>query len=188
MDLLIFDYVDADFQTEEECEKYLVKRRWTQGFFCPGCDHDSFYEIKSRNLRECKECRAQTSITAGTIMHKSKLPLLIWFKAIRTLILNENTYTISSFASLLGVNYRTAKLLLDKLQLALKKQYGRKGAADKTLSKSPQNKPKSICVFNQFLFKSPKNVKYSEATIFKKWMDAFLSVWLYPLFLRRFQI
>ncbi|WNR43609.1 IS1595 family transposase [Paenibacillus roseipurpureus] len=206
MDLLIFDVVEADFQTEEDCERFLVSRRWTKGFFCPGCDHDSFYEIKTRNLLECKECRAQTSITAGTIMHKSKLPLLIWFKAIRALIQDEITYTITSFADLLGVNYRTGKLLLEKLQLALQKQYGRKGfelgkesidesvhsdsqpSRNPVLSKFRQVSRTRLRIFEQFLFKSSKNVKYHESTIFRKWMDAFLSVWLYPHFLKRFQI
>ena len=53
---------------------------------------------------------------------KSKLPLLLWFKAIRILIQDEMNYSIQEFASLLGVNYRTAKLILEKLQLALHKQ------------------------------------------------------------------
>ena len=127
MEMYFIGSMDNAFQSEEDCEKFLMKSRWSNGFFCPRCDHDSFYKVKTRSLLECKECRTQISITAGTVMHKSKLPLLLWFKAIRMLIQDEMTYSIPSFASVLGVNYRTAKLILEKLQLALHKQYARMG-------------------------------------------------------------
>jgi transposase-like protein len=201
MEMHLYDSLDNTFQSEEDCEKFLMKSRWANGFFCPRCDHDSFYEVKTRSLLECKECRTQISITAGTVMHKSKLPLLLWFKAIRMLIQDEMTYSIPTFASLLGVNYRTAKLILEKLRLALHKQYARMGnkksgeptgdpSQDKIelineVKKSKQRKNTSI--LEAYLFKTPRNVRYAEQDMFRKWMHAFFSVYLYPHFLRYFK-
>jgi hypothetical protein len=38
--------------------------------------------LKSRpRLYECLDCGRQTSITAGTAMHRTKLPLTAWFWA-----------------------------------------------------------------------------------------------------------
>lgn len=34
-------------------------------------------------LRECAGCGRQTSVAAGTAMHRSKLPLRVWFTALR---------------------------------------------------------------------------------------------------------
>ena len=39
-----------------------------------------------------------------------------------------------------------------------------------------------------FLFKTARNFRYAEQDMFRKWMDAFFSVYLYPQFLRYFQV
>ena len=64
------------------------------------------------------------------------------FKAIRALIQERQTYSIAAFASLLGVNYRTAKLMLEKLKLALYKQYSRMGSrADRMRKQKVESNP-----------------------------------------------
>lgn len=212
MDTILLDSLANTFQSEEDCEKFLIKSRWSKGFFCPRSDHDSFYKVKTRKLLECKECRTQISITAGTVLHKSKLSLLIWFKAIRLIIEDEMTYTIPLFATTLGVNYRTAKLLLEKIQWALNKRYARYNAIKDSraaeeapegeevaepineenasnLQKTPRyNTIKNTKFLHVYLFRTAKNVRYAEVDLFKKWKDAFFSVYLYPHFLRYFQV
>lgn len=203
MEMHLLGSMSNAFQSEEECEQFLMRSRWANGFSCPRCDHNSFYKVKTRSLLECKECRTQISITAGTVMHKSKLPLLLWFKAIRKLIQDELTYSIPAFANLLSVNYRTAKLILEKIQLALHKQYARMGKpkTEKLTAESiadnfeqPKSEEKSIrvkkntSILASFLFRTSRNVKYAEEDMFKKWMHACISVFLYPHFLRYFQV
>lgn len=70
------------FSDEEACEAYLIEQRWPEGFRCPHCHYDDAYYIQTRKLYQCKQCETQTSLTAGTMMHKSKLSLLTWFWAI----------------------------------------------------------------------------------------------------------
>jgi hypothetical protein len=197
MNLYLFESLDDTFKSEEDCVRFLMRRRWANGFCCPRCDHQLFYKVKTRNLLECKECRTQISLTAGTVMHKSKLSLMLWFKAIRALIQDGQTYSITTFASLLGVNYRTAKLMLDKIQLALYKQYSRMGSDRKRNpeeSTQSENKDltsssrKIVTNFCTYLFANSKNVKYDEDVLFRKWMNAFLSVYLFPVYLRYYQV
>ncbi|UKS30753.1 transposase [Paenibacillus sp. HWE-109] len=106
------------FDTEKQCEDYLLKFRWAQGFCCPRCDHHQAFYIRTRRLLECKDCRMQVSLTAGTIMHKSKLSLLHWFQAIQLLIQTDKIYTASSLSQMLKINYRSAQLLLKKINFA----------------------------------------------------------------------
>ncbi|MBP1962126.1 transposase [Paenibacillus aceris] len=106
------------FCSEEECEQFLTNMRWSNGFCCPRCDNNEAFNIRSRRLLECKECRMQVSLTAGTIMHKSKLPLLLWFQAIQLLIKEGINCTASKLARVLQINYRSAQLLLTKIQFA----------------------------------------------------------------------
>jgi hypothetical protein len=35
----------------------------------------------ARRVWQCKSCGAQTSVTAGTVMHKTQMPLPRWFWA-----------------------------------------------------------------------------------------------------------
>lgn len=68
------------FITEAACIQYLVSLRWPDGFCCPECDHNEAWETK-RGLFQCRKCRRQTSVTAGTIFHDSRKPLRLWFEA-----------------------------------------------------------------------------------------------------------
>ena len=76
----------SEFQTsfpdETSCAAFLFERRWPQGFVCPACSGGRAALLKSRaHTYECLDCGRQTSITAGTAMHQSKLPLTVWFWA-----------------------------------------------------------------------------------------------------------
>ena len=72
----------ARFASESACAEYLFERRWPEGFVCPGCSEGGAWLLKTKAFTyECAGCGRQTSVTAGTIMHASKLPLTIWFWA-----------------------------------------------------------------------------------------------------------
>jgi len=72
MDMIEFQ---EKFGTEEKCREYLFSRRWPKGFRCPKCGHSEHFHIKSRNHYECKACHYQASLTAGTILDKTRTPL-----------------------------------------------------------------------------------------------------------------
>jgi hypothetical protein len=70
------------FPDEAACVKYLFAARWPEGFVCPGCGSIKAWELQTKAWTwECADCGRQTSVTAGTIMHHSKLPLTTWFWA-----------------------------------------------------------------------------------------------------------
>jgi hypothetical protein len=64
------------FSDEEACAKYLFAARGPQGFVCSGGGTSKTWELQTKPWTwECASCGRQTSVTAGTIMHHSKLPL-----------------------------------------------------------------------------------------------------------------
>ncbi|NQX58865.1 transposase [Paenibacillus qinlingensis] len=188
---------DASFcETEEACEDFLMNLRWSKGFHCPRCDHHEAFQIRTRRLLECKECRMQISITAGTIMHKSKLSLLTWFKAIQLMFKSGVEFTAYGLSEILNINYRSAKLLVDKICLAIKVEESRLLALRKmkmkaihsnsTKSKFP--KPKIIGNWcDSFDLKSYIEVKLSKLTQ-QSVMKTFVSIHLYSRFLKCFQV
>ena len=46
---------------------------------CPCCGHREHCVLAGRGLYQCNRCKKQTSPTAGTIFHATKLPLTLWF-------------------------------------------------------------------------------------------------------------
>ena len=78
------------FGTEEQCRAALVRLRWPDGFVCPSCGHRGYCLLAGRGLYQCKRCKRQTSPTAGTIFHSTKLPLTLWFAAIHLIVTAKN--------------------------------------------------------------------------------------------------
>jgi ribosomal protein L37AE/L43A len=71
----------AKFATEEACQQYLAACRWPDDFVCPRCGQRQAYELVQRRRWQCVGCRHQVSLTAGTILHNTKIPLTVWFWA-----------------------------------------------------------------------------------------------------------
>ena len=68
------------FATEQCCHEYLVHLRWPHGFLCPQCNGTRAW-LTWRGKMFCGTCLRQTSPTAGTVLHKSRIPLRGWFLA-----------------------------------------------------------------------------------------------------------
>ena len=68
----------------------------------------------------CVGCRAQVSVTAGTVFQDSKLPLAIWFRAMRQLTNQKNGVSALGLQRQLGLgSYKTAWTMLHKLRRAM---------------------------------------------------------------------
>ena len=71
------------YGTEEKCETALEQARWPEGFICPRCEEKEHGLVYGRRPKryQCRRCRHQTTLTAGTITEATKLPLTTWFLA-----------------------------------------------------------------------------------------------------------
>ena len=68
------------YPDDEACAEDLFRRRWPDGFVCPDCGSGNAVRLK-RCVHQCRDCRKQTSVTAGTITHRSHVPLRTWYRA-----------------------------------------------------------------------------------------------------------
>jgi transposase-like protein len=71
----------ARFNTDEACLEYLIEHRWPEGFICPSCKKKNGWWLAKYKRFECSGCHKQTSPLAGSVMHRSHLPVHIWFWA-----------------------------------------------------------------------------------------------------------
>lgn len=110
--------------SEQACMDYLYQLKWPHGFMCPYCGHDHAYTITTRRqpLFECACCRHQTSLTAGTIMERSRTPLTKWFTAIRLISDPAAGINAVSLQDLLQVTYKTAWSMLHAIRKAMSQE------------------------------------------------------------------
>lgn len=108
------------FKTEEDCFEYLVQSRWPEGFECPRCGHDKAYIMQKRKVFQCAACRHQTSVTAGTIFHRTHAPLRKWFWAIYLVGSDKRGCSAKQLEKMIDVHYATAWLMIHKIRKAMR--------------------------------------------------------------------
>lgn len=106
--------VKQAFPNTAACQRRVAEVRWPSGVKCPSCGGSSVGEIESRSLYQCRPCRSQFSVTAGSIMHRTRLDLRMWFIAASDVITayayarEEGQLTGHRLADRYGISYVAA--------------------------------------------------------------------------------
>lgn len=108
------------FGAEQACIEYLASVRWPNGYKCKKCGCQKAYQLKVQpRVFQCSRCRFQESVTAGTILHRTKLPLVKWFWAAYLMSQDRRGVSAAHVARELGLHYATAWTMLHKLRRSL---------------------------------------------------------------------
>ena len=104
------------FTTEKQCLDYLKGLRFPKGYSCCKCQHKEYW-LNNRGIMVCKSCKNELSITSGTIFHRSKLPLVVIFRALWWMVAQKNGVSAVGIQRVLGLgSYRTAWVWLHKFR------------------------------------------------------------------------
>jgi transposase-like protein len=107
------------FSTDEACLGYLSRLRWPEGYRCPRCGHPTGWPVRP-GLWECADCHYQASVTAGTIFHRTRKPLTLWFRAIWWVTSQKTGASALGLQPILGLgSYKTAWTWLHRLRRAM---------------------------------------------------------------------
>ena len=113
--------VRAWFPDDDACLDYLAWLRWGEfGFVCHLCGNLDGWRSSSGYSWECSACKARVSPTAGTIFHRTRTPLTVWFEA--AWLVTTQAYGASALGlqRVLGLgSYQTAWTMLHKFRLAM---------------------------------------------------------------------
>ncbi len=117
LDLLEFQ---QRFATEDACIEHLFKLRWPDGYVCPRCGHRQCCFHSTRKLYQCSKCKYQVSVTAGTVFHKTRTPLVTWFWMIFMMARQRSGVSMLSLQRMLKIkSYKTAWTIGHKIRKAM---------------------------------------------------------------------
>jgi transposase-like protein len=95
--------------------------RWPGGPVCPRCGTiNNAKPIRSRpGLYRCGGCGKQFTVTVGTALEGSHLPLRVWYLAMYLMLSTAKPISAMSLSRQLGIQYRTCWHLLHRLRAML---------------------------------------------------------------------
>lgn len=119
------------FSTEEAARDYFEALRWPNGPICPHCGNGEagrVYKLTADpgkkirvGLYKCAECRGDFTVTLGTVMEDTHLPLNKWLIAFYMMCASKTQVSARQLQRQLEIgSYRTAWFLCHRIRYALK--------------------------------------------------------------------
>lgn len=120
------DIQNAAFTNEEKAREALEAVRWPEGPFCPHCgnlDQSKIAKGQGKAARPglyyCAACNGQFTVTVGTVMERSKIPLTKWLFAMHLMGASKKGISALQLQRMLGVTYKTAWFLCHRIREAM---------------------------------------------------------------------
>lgn len=121
------DLTHKRFSDLDAAREWLEQQRWPNGPVCPHCgnaDSDKITGLKGKKHRpglyQCAECREQFTVTVGSVMHRSKLPLTKWVAAIHLMASSKKGMSAHQMHRMLGIGYEAAWFMCHRLREAMR--------------------------------------------------------------------
>ena len=116
---------DAALHDEAAALAYLEAVLWPNGPTCPHCGAaDRIYALKGKStragVRKCGHCKKPFTVTVGTVMERSKVPLHKWVQAIVLMTCSKKGVSAHQLHRILRVSYPTAWFMAHRIREAMR--------------------------------------------------------------------
>jgi transposase-like protein len=126
---------DPIFQDADRAREYFETVRWPNGPYCPHCgnaDEDEIVKLTSKKHRaglyQCRECREQFTVTVGSVMESSHIPLNKWALGFYLMASSKKGVSAHQLMRTLGIgSYRTAWFMCHRIREAMIEEPGDTG-------------------------------------------------------------
>jgi transposase-like protein len=119
-------FQDPMFHDEDKAREALEAELWPDGPVCRHCGNSDPAKIakmqgKSHRpgLYYCHECEGQFTVTVGTVLERSKVPMTKWLMAAHMVNSGKNGVSAHEIHRTLGVTYKTAWFMMHRLREAM---------------------------------------------------------------------
>ncbi|WP_420854238.1 transposase [Sphingopyxis granuli] len=120
----MFDLNDPIFSDVEKAREHLERLRWPKGPVCPHCgEKERVHRLQGKSHRagliQCNACLKNFTVTVGTVFEHSKVSLDRWLLAVFLLSSSKKAVSISQLQQLIGVTYKTAWFMTQRIREAM---------------------------------------------------------------------
>ncbi len=118
------DLTNPMFHDDDAARVHLESLLWPTGPVCPHCaaTGDRISKLQGKSTRpgvyKCKDCRKPFTVTVGTVMERSKVPLSKWVLAAQLMASSKKGMSALQLQRMIGTNYETAWFLFHRLREA----------------------------------------------------------------------
>jgi transposase-like protein len=112
------------FHDDNAAREHLERILWVNGPHCPRCGvtGSRITKLQGKSTRpgvyKCKDCRKPFSVTVGTVMERSHIPLSKWLLAAQLMASSKKSMSAHQLHRLLGTSYEAAWFLFHRLREA----------------------------------------------------------------------
>ncbi|MBA3916282.1 MAG: transposase [Acidobacteriales bacterium] len=108
------------FTDEQAARKFLEDLRWPKGPECPRCGGGAkAYKLQGRTTREglykCAVCLRPFTVTMGTMLEGTHIPLRKWLLSYHLLCLAQQGVTAPQLQRMLKISYHAAQYMLQRI-------------------------------------------------------------------------
>ncbi|TGU93165.1 IS1595 family transposase [Mesorhizobium sp. M00.F.Ca.ET.151.01.1.1] len=125
---------DPIFNDEDKAREHLEAIRWADGVYCPHCgnsDAETIRRLEGKSTRpglfQCNACRQHFTVTVGTVMERSKIPLAKWVLGFHLYAASKKGLSAHQLHRMLGVTYKTAWFMAHRIREAMKEDVASSG-------------------------------------------------------------
>ncbi len=135
-----FNITDPIFHDEAKARAFLEAQQWPDGPICPFCNSGKHCSrmggaAADRGLVHCSDCRKKFSVTVGTVMERSHIPLTKWLMTFRLMSSSKKGVSAHQVHRMLGITYKSAWFLCHRVReaMGMPKESGPIGGEGKTV-------------------------------------------------------
>jgi hypothetical protein len=114
---------NRQFKTNDDCLNYLSHHKWRHGFRCSRCGCSKDVKGRTSHHRRCQKCHYDESVTANTLFHAMKMPILKAFHIVFRLTAKKKGMSTVELGAEVSVQQKTAWLFKRKIQIAMKQDH-----------------------------------------------------------------
>lgn len=118
------DLTNPIFRNEEKARSHLEALRWPNGPFCPHCgEAENVVRLEGESHRagllQCNSCRGHFSVTVGTVLERSHIPLHKWLLAFHLMAASKKGISAHQLHRMLGITYKSAWFMAHRIREAM---------------------------------------------------------------------
>jgi len=120
---------------ESKARELLESWRWPKGPVCPHCQNAGAKTISKLEAQStsqsgvrpgvyfCGACRRQFTVTVGTVLERSHVPLSKWLLALGLLCSSKKSLSANQIHRMIGVTYKTAWFMCHRIRFGMTPQH-----------------------------------------------------------------